>query len=78
MFTNGLQSAVRQVMGKKSASPEDIMSNAIFQVRWADVTKNRSDELIEEALKTRIAAGASCHDEDKFLVKTGKLHSLFR
>ena len=69
MFANVLQGAVRQVLGQKSASPEDIMSNAIFQIRWADVTKTRGDELIEEALKNRIAAGASGLDEENSVIQ---------
>ena len=41
----------------KGASPEDIMSNALFQARWADVVKTRGDELI--ALKVSAASNSA-------------------
>ena len=45
MFHTGRMNAIRQVLAQKGAAPEDIMSNALFQSRWADVVKARGDEL---------------------------------
>ena len=37
-------------MAQKGAAPDDIMSNVIFQVRWADVIKLRSEELVKQKI----------------------------
>jgi hypothetical protein len=53
VFQGGLQNAVRQVIQQKQVA-EDMMSNVLFQARWAEVTKVRSEELIAEKLATQL------------------------
>jgi hypothetical protein len=63
VFQSGLQNAIRQVVQMKAAAPEDLMSNALFQTRWAEVTKTRGDELIAEKLATGILDDGPDDDE---------------
>lgn len=69
MFSTGLQNAVRNVLGQKSAAPEDIMSNALFQSRWAEVTKMRGEEIIAEALNNRLAGAAINAEHDESVIQ---------
>ena len=41
---------------------EDLMSNVLFQARWAEVTKVRSEELIAEKLATQQPVDDPAHD----------------
>ena len=60
MFQTGLMNAIRQVMAQKGFSPEDLMSNALFQARWSDVLKLRAEELACQ----RSLMGQHAHVED--------------
>ena len=71
MFSTGLQNAVRNVLRQKSAAPEDIMSNALFQSRWAEVNKMRGEEIIAEALNNRLAGAAINAEHDESVIQQG-------
>jgi hypothetical protein len=58
--------SIRQVMAQKGVSPEDLMSNALFQARWSDVLKLRGDELACQ----RSLTGQQPHLEDTDMVET--------
>ena len=66
MFQTGLMNSIRQVMAQKGVSPEDLMSNALFQARWSDVLKLRGDELACQ----RSLTGQQPHLEDTDMVET--------
>ena len=66
MFQTGLMNSIRQVMAQKGVSPEDLMSNALFQARWSDVLKLRGDELACQ----RSLTGQKPHLEDTDMVET--------
>ena len=63
MFQNGLANALRQVLSAKGAAPEDLMTNALFQARWSEVVKSRSDELI--SLKRMNKNSHSMNEDDE-------------
>ena len=66
MFQTGLMNSIRQVMAQKGVSPEDLMSNALFQARWSDVLKLRGEELACQ----RSLMGHQPHVEDTDMVET--------
>ena len=66
MFQTGLMNSIRQVIAQKGASPEDLMSNALFQARWSDVLKLRGEEL---ACQLSLM-GHQPHVEDTDMVET--------
>ena len=64
MFHNGLSNALRQILSAKGAAPEDLMTNALFQVRWNEVVKSRNDELISLKLMNKNAESMNEDNEE--------------